>query len=63
MADLVTRTYFTTDGTYGSATEGEDIIIINTTDWTDEMWEQIESASDSERFFLAARLSKEAKRG
>lgn len=57
MTDLITRTYFTTDGTYGSASEGEDIIIIDTTDWTQEMWDEIEGCSDSERFFLAHHFS------
>lgn len=57
MTDLITRTYFTTDGTYGTAREGEDIIILDTTDWSVEMWDEIDGASDNERMWLASHFA------
>lgn len=51
------KTYFTVDGTYGCANEGADILIVDTTDWTTEMWEEIDGTSDNARMFLASHFA------
>ena len=38
--------YFTEDGSYGSAKR---LVRIVTTDWSDDDWQQVEEATDSER--------------
>lgn len=45
--------YFATDGNYGDAT---DIVIVDTTEWTEDDFQLIEDASDSERAEIATRL-------
>lgn len=45
--------YFATDGNYGDAT---DIVIVDTAEWTDDDFQLIEDASDSERAEIATRL-------
>ena len=52
-----TRSYFSTDGSYGSANSGEDIIVVETTNWSAEMWDEIDGASDSERMWLASHFA------
>lgn len=42
--------YFDANGTYG---EGSPVILVNTDEWTDEDWERIERASDSDRQTVA----------
>jgi len=48
--------YFAQDGNWGSA---EEILLVDTTNWTEEDWELIEDATDSERGQIAQRLSEE----
>jgi hypothetical protein len=44
-------TYFATDGSYG---DGEDILVLDTWEWTDEMWDFIgDEARDGERVYVA----------
>jgi hypothetical protein len=45
--------YFTTDGTYGNAS---DVATYDTTLWTDEDWQQIEDCSDGERYNIAKQI-------
>lgn len=47
--------YFAVDGSYGNAV---DMIEVNTENWTEEDWEAIEQASDSERIEVARDLAK-----
>lgn len=47
-------TYFAADGSYG---DGEDILVIDTHYWTEEMWEEIDSCGDSMRIALAHQFS------
>lgn len=42
--------YFTEDGSYGSAKR---LVRIVTTDWSDDDWQQVEEATDSERRSVA----------
>jgi hypothetical protein len=49
----MTTYYFAADGSYGRA---EDIIIIDTANWSDEEWEAIDMASDSARHSTAAQI-------
>lgn len=42
--------YFTEDGSYGSAKR---LVRIITTDWSDDDWQQVEEATDSERRSVA----------
>lgn len=37
------KTYFSKDSSYGDAT---DLIIIDTSEWTDEDWREVDSGSD-----------------
>lgn len=48
--------YFTADGTYGSASEA-DFIVVNTDGWSQEMLDEIDGASDSERMWLASHFA------
>jgi len=50
----MTEFYFAADGSYGEAT---DMIIVDTTDWTNDDWELIEFSADMERSNVAQRLS------
>lgn len=46
--------YFGADGNYGDA---RSLVVVDTTDWTDEEWADIEHAKDSERSQIALSLS------
>jgi hypothetical protein len=51
--------YFAKDGSWG---EGEDLILVDedvTEEWTDEMWEEVTEASDSERLELVEKFLEE----
>ena len=52
----MSKMYFTADGTYGSASD-LDHLIIDTADWTDEMWEEVDGCSDSERMWVASHFA------
>jgi hypothetical protein len=45
-----TKSYFATDGSYGSAWG---MTIVDTTEWTEAMWQMVESVSDEVRPELA----------
>jgi hypothetical protein len=47
-------TYFASDGSFGSA---DGLEIVDTSDWTEQDWEMIENASDSERPALAQHIA------
>lgn len=51
-SDKKAPAYFTEDGNYGSA-KTNDIIIIETENWTGAMWDEISSSSDLSRLRLA----------
>lgn len=53
----MSKTYFTSDGTYGSAETVEDLIIVETDGWSQEMWDEVEGTSDSNRLWLAQHFS------
>lgn len=46
--------YFAQDGSYGVAT---DLVLVDTTDWSEDDWQLIEFSTDSERASIAQRLS------
>ena len=48
----MTQMYFTADGTYGSASEDE-FVVIDINGWSDEMIDEIDGCSDSDRMWLA----------
>ena len=48
--------YFASDGSYRDA---EGIIVVDTTDWTEDEWSLINDAPDSERAAVAAQLERE----
>lgn len=48
--------YFAQDGIYGDAT---DLVLVDTTNWTEDDWLLIEDAQDYERADLAQRISDE----
>lgn len=52
------KAYFTDDGTFGSANDGE-IIILNTDNFTDDDWDDINECPDSIRMALAQEIAKE----
>ena len=43
--------YFSPDGNYGSA---NDLMVIDTTNWTDKDWERIEECNDNDRLDIAS---------
>ena len=47
--------YFAPDGSYGDA---RGMVVIDTTDWSDEMWETIEETSDHQLVEVAEELAK-----
>lgn len=47
--------YFAEDGNYGDATN---IVIVDTTEWTEEDWNEVEEAPDYERVDIARSISK-----
>lgn len=54
------KTYFAEDGSYGDA---ERLVVMDTSDWTDEDWEKIEEASDWERPTVAQDIAFYSKEG
>ena len=46
--------YFAADGNFGNATN---LVIVDTTDWTDEEWADVEYAIDDQRSTTALSLS------
>lgn len=49
--------WFSEDGSYGSGVP----LVIETTEWTDEDWREIDDSSDSERLDIALEISKKYK--
>lgn len=49
------HTYFASDGTYGNA---EDIVICDTSDWTEAQWYSIKLARPDERHIVAEEIIK-----
>ena len=54
----MTIKYFAADGSYGNA---EDIIIVDTADWSDDMWEAVDMSSDARRHAVVAQLVSDMK--
>jgi hypothetical protein len=52
------KTYFTNDGTFGSAND-DDIFIVDTSAFTEDDWNDIEECSDSARMAMAKEIAKE----
>lgn len=60
VMDLITRlrketemaknTYFATDGSYGDA---EGLVLLDTSEWSDEKWEEVNQMTDVERYSFA----------
>ena len=50
----MSHTYFAVDGSFGNAV---DILIVDTSNWTDAHWDAVEDASDSERIEVARNLT------
>lgn len=50
----MSNTFFSIDGSYGS---GTDILVVDTSSWTEDDWNLIEEASDSERLEVARNLT------
>lgn len=50
----MTASYFASDGSYGDA---KDLIVLDTSEWTEDEWAIIENARDSERVRLAYELT------
>ena len=53
-----TEHYFAMDGNYGDA---RGMLMLDTTKWTDEDWDEIEEASDSERVGVAKIINQRKK--
>lgn len=51
--------FFSTDGSYGDAT---DILVVDTSNWTDEDWRDIDDASDMTRLDIAVAIAKRHER-
>ena len=52
----MSKTYFAQDGKYGDA---ENLIVIDTTDWTEDEWSMIQYSPIDERFRIASELEQE----
>ena len=52
------KSYFTDDGTHGSADDGK-IVILNTENFTEDDWDDLEECSDSIRMALAQEIERE----
>lgn len=50
----MSKHYFASDGSYG---DGEDILVIDTDQWTDEDWQEVEEATDLYRREVAHDIS------
>jgi len=48
--------YFAMDGNFGNA---DGIVLVQTQDWTEADWEEVENASDHERANVAIEVSKQ----
>jgi len=46
--------YFAADGNYGNARQ---LVVVDTSDWTEDEWEDVDNAPDSERGSIALQLS------
>lgn len=49
--------YFASDGSYGDA---DGIVLIDTTEWTSDEWEEVNNMDDDERYEFACMLAKAA---
>jgi len=50
----MTLHYFAEDGSYGDASNLE---VIDTSEWTEKEWEEVEEASDSTRVYIASYIA------
>jgi len=50
----MSHTYFAVDGSYGN---GVDILVVDTSTWTEADWDAVDEASDSERIEVARNLT------
>ena len=50
MTEYAGKTFFAMDGSYGDATE---MIIVDTSMWTGDDWQEVENATDFERSDVA----------
>ncbi len=55
-----TSTYFAADGNYG---EADDLVVVDTTSWSQEDWDEVEEASDYERPVIAKTISERIRYG
>jgi hypothetical protein len=55
-----TSTYFAGDGNYG---EADDLVIVNTNDWSEEDWNEIEEAADYLRVDIAKTINERIRYG
>lgn len=56
----MTTTYFATDGSYGDA---DDILVIDTSDWSDDEWDAVRECADSARHDVARQIIENASNG
>ncbi len=54
----MTLHYFAEDGNYGDASNLE---VLDTSNWTQDEWQEVEEASDSTRVYIAAYIANKAK--
>lgn len=54
--------FFTAEGTFGPATL-DDHVVLDTSKWTDEMWDTIDHASDDERMYVAISFDNQINNG
>ena len=52
----MSKDWFTYDGTYGST---DDLLILDTANWTAEDWQDIADCGDAERWSLAISITKQ----
>lgn len=51
----MSKHYFATDGNYGGA---DGLVVVDTSDWTEDEWDAVDNARDNERPAIALAFSK-----
>lgn len=52
----MSKTYFAKDGSFGAA---DGLIVIDTSEWTQDDWDAVESGTDQDRAVVALHISKQ----
>lgn len=51
----MSKAYFATDGSYGSA---DDLVVLDVSNWTEDDWRDVDDAGDNDRIDVARRINR-----